>query len=79
MNSVAVYCGSSTQLDASYHESAEVIGKGLGEKGLTLVYGGGRIGLMGEVATSAANHGAKVVGVITHKLVGHEQANEIVR
>ena len=76
MNAVTVYCGSSTQLDATYHESAELVGKGLGEKELTLVYGGGRIGLMGEVATSAAKHGARVVGVITHKLVGHEQANE---
>jgi uncharacterized protein (TIGR00730 family) len=76
MNSVTVYCGSSTQLEASYHEAADVIGKGIGARGLTLVYGGGRIGLMGEVATSAANSGAKVVGVITHKLVGHEQANE---
>jgi hypothetical protein len=76
MNAVTVYCGSSTQLDASYHEAAEAIGRGLGEKNFTLVYGGGCIGLMGEVATSAAKHGATVLGVITHKLVGHEQANE---
>jgi len=76
MNSVTVYCGSSTQLDASFHEAADTVGKGLGEKGLTLVYGGGCIGLMGEVAESAAASGANVVGVITHKLVAHEQANE---
>ena len=37
---------------------------------------GGCIGLMGEIATVAAKHGANVVGVITHKLVAHEQANE---
>ncbi len=76
MNAITVYCGSSTQLDASYHDAADIIGKGLGEKNLTLVYGGGRIGLMGEVALSAAKSGAKVVGIITHKLVAHEQANE---
>ncbi|MBC8421633.1 TIGR00730 family Rossman fold protein [bacterium] len=76
MKSITVYCGSSTQLEQSYHDAAEVIGRGLGEKEFTLVYGGGRIGLMGEVATSAAKHGARVVGVITHKLVAHEQANE---
>lgn len=76
MKSVTVYCGSSTQLEASYHAAADVVGRGLGARGLTLVYGGGRIGLMGEIALSAANSGAKVIGVITHKLVGHEQANE---
>lgn len=76
MKSITVYCGSSTQLEQSYHDAAEVIGKWLGEKELTLVYGGGCIGLMGEVATSAAERGARVVGVITHKLVAHEQANE---
>jgi uncharacterized protein (TIGR00730 family) len=76
MNAITVYCGSSTQLDATYHNAAEVIGQKLGKKGLSLVYGGGRIGLMGEVASSAAKNGATVVGVITHKLVAHEQANE---
>ncbi len=76
MKAITVYCGSSTQLEQSYHDAAEVIGKVLGEKELALVYGGGRIGLMGEVAASAAESGARVVGVITHKLVAHEQANE---
>jgi len=76
MNAVTVYCGSSTQLDQSYHDAAESIGEGLGKKNLSLVYGGGRIGLMGEVAISAATHGSTVIGVITHKLVAHEQANE---
>ncbi len=76
MKSVAVYCASSTQLEPCFHEAASAVGKGLAERNLELVYGGGCIGLMGEIATVAAKHGANVVGVITHKLVAHEQANE---
>ena len=63
-------------LEPCFHDAAGIIGRGLANRSLTLVYGGGCIGLMGEVATIAANHGGKVVGVITHKLVAHEQANE---
>ena len=76
MKAVAVYCGSSTNLSAEFHDAAKIVGQGLGKRSLSLVYGGGRIGLMGEVAENAAAHGAYVVGVITHKLVQHEQANE---
>ena len=52
------------------------MGREIAARGLSLVYGGGRIGLMGEVASTAAANGAEVVGVITHKFVAHEQANE---
>jgi len=76
VQSITVYCASSTQLKQSFHASAIAVGEGIASRGLTLVYGGGCIGLMKEVATSAALHGATVVGVITHKLVAHEQANE---
>ena len=75
MNSLTVYCASSTQLEPAFHDAAEHVGSGLAKRGLSLVYGGGCIGLMGEVATSAAHGGAKVIGVITQKLVEHEQAN----
>lgn len=76
MKSISVYCASSTSLDREYHDAAEQIGKEIASRGLTLVYGGGRIGLMGEVAMTAAANGAEVIGVITHKFVAHEQANE---
>ena len=56
-------------------EAADLVGAGLASRGLSLVYGGGCIGLMGEVATSAAKGGATVTGIITHKFVAHEQAN----
>ena len=75
MKSLTVYCASSTQLEPTFHEAADRVGTGLAARGLSLVYGGGRIGLMGEVADSAAKAGATVTGVITHKLVEHEQAN----
>lgn len=76
MKSVGVYCASSQNLDKCFHDAAKIIGKGIAKRNLTLVYGGGCIGLMGEVATVAEEHGGEVVGVITHKLVAHEQANE---
>ena len=75
MKSLTVYCASSTQLEPAFHRATDLVGKGLASRGLSLVYGGGCIGLMGEVATSAAKGGALVTGVITHKLVEHEQAN----
>ena len=76
MKTITVYCASSTSLDQEYHDAAEQVGKEIASRGFTLVYGGGRIGLMGEVALTAAANGAEVIGVITHKLVAHEQANE---
>ncbi|MDP6541694.1 MAG: TIGR00730 family Rossman fold protein [Phycisphaerales bacterium] len=75
MNSLTVYCASSTQLEPAFHEAADRVGSGLASRGLSLVYGGGCIGLMGEVASSAAKGGAIVTGIITHKFVSHEQAN----
>ena len=75
MKSLTVYCASSTQLEPAFHRAADLVGTGLASRGISLVYGGGCIGLMGEVATSAAKGGALVTGVITHKLVKHEQAN----
>jgi hypothetical protein len=76
MNAITVYCASSTSLDQEYHGAAEQVGKEIAARGFTLVYGGGRIGLMGEVASAAAANGAEVIGVITQKFVDHEQANE---
>jgi uncharacterized protein (TIGR00730 family) len=75
MKSLTVYCASSTQLEPAFHEAAHLVGEGLSARGLMLVYGGGCIGLMGEVAKAAAKGGASVIGVITQKLVEHEQAN----
>jgi len=76
MQSITVYCASSTRLEPAYHAAAIAVGEGIANRNLALVYGGGCIGLMGEIATTAAAKGVTVIGVITHKLVAHEQANE---
>ena len=76
MNSITVYCGSSTCLESHFHDAAVQVGEEIAKRKLQLVYGGGSIGLMGTIAKTASQHGAKVVGVITHKFVKLEQANE---
>lgn len=73
IKSVTVYCSSSTRLDPSYHAAARALGEGLAHSGRTLVYGGGKVGLMGEVAKSCRDAGGTVVGIITHRLRDAEQ------
>ncbi|MCA9514012.1 MAG: TIGR00730 family Rossman fold protein [Myxococcales bacterium] len=69
---VAVYCGSSNKVDPVYLETARAVGEELARRGVTIVYGGGRAGLMGQVADGALSQGGEVVGVITEKLMGLE-------
>ena len=64
MKSVVVFCGSRHGEKPQYAEAAHELGKLIAQRGLTLVYGGGRVGLMGEVALAALHAGGKVVGVI---------------
>ncbi len=63
-NSVCVYCGSSSRVADAYKEAAHRLGAGLAERGIRLVYGGGRVGLMGIVADAAMGAGGEVVGII---------------
>jgi len=72
---LAVYCGSATPADPRYIELAEQVGRGLAERGIGVVYGGGRLGLMGAVASSALAAGGEVIGVIPEALVSSEVAN----
>ena len=74
MRSVTVYCSSSGALEPHFTEGARAVGHAIAEKGLDLVYGGGAIGLMGECARAVKERGGRVVGIITRKLVEHEQA-----
>jgi len=69
---IAVYCGSSSSVDPSYLSAAWDVGRALAERGIGVVYGGGRVGLMGEVANGALSVGGEVIGIITEKLVGLE-------
>lgn len=75
MKRLAVYCGSATPADPVYIESARMVGRELAARGIGLVYGGGRLGLMGAVADACLAAGGEVVGVIPEALVGSEVAH----
>ena len=75
MKRVAVYCGSATPADPVYIESARNVGCSLAERGIGIVYGGGKLGLMGAVADSALAAGGEVIGVIPQALVSAEVAH----
>lgn len=75
MKRIAVYCGSATPADPVYIDAARNAGRGLAERGIGLVYGGGRLGLMGAVADSALEAGGEVIGVIPQALVNAEVAH----
>jgi uncharacterized protein (TIGR00730 family) len=72
---LAVYCGSATPADPLYIETAREIGRALSERGIGIVYGGGRLGLMGALADAALDAGGEVVGVIPEALVNTEVAH----
>ena len=69
---LCVYCGSSHGSRPSYTAAARELGEALALAGYDLVYGGGHVGLMGEVADAALAAGAEVTGVITEHLVERE-------
>ncbi len=72
--SVCVYCGSRLGDDPIYAETAQAVGRWIGEHQGQLVYGGGLNGLMGVLADSAAQAGARVVGIIPRTMVEREWA-----
>ena len=73
---VCVFCGSSTGARASYADAARRLGAALAKEGLGLVYGGGRVGLMGALADAALAAGGRVVGVIPDPLATREVAHQ---
>ena len=73
--SVCVYCGSRPGENPSFTHAARAVGRWIGQHGGQLVYGGGRSGLMGEVAEATRLAGGRVVGVIPQALVDKELAN----
>ncbi|ABC64070.1 TIGR00730 family Rossman fold protein [Erythrobacter litoralis] len=75
MKRLAVYCGSATPDDPRYIELAREVGAGLAERDIGVVYGGGKLGLMGAVANAAKEAGGEVIGVIPEALVNSEVAN----
>ncbi|RYY27977.1 MAG: TIGR00730 family Rossman fold protein [Sphingomonadales bacterium] len=76
MKRIAVYCGSATPADPVYIECARATGRLLAERGIGLVYGGGKLGLMGAVADSCLEAGGEVIGIIPTALVNAEVAHQ---
>ena len=72
LNSLCVYCGSSPGLRSAYVEAASAFGGLVAAEGITLVYGGGNVGLMGALADGALQAGGKVIGVIPERLLEKE-------
>ena len=81
MQRICVFCGSSLGTKPVYAEAARRLGARLAERGITLVYGGGGVGLMGILADSVLAGGGNVIGVIPEPLVarelGHLQLTEL--
>ncbi len=72
IKSVCVYCGSSSRVDQVYKDAAVELGQTLAKNKWDVVYGGGRVGLMGLVADSALQAGSKVVGIIPKHIEARE-------
>lgn len=76
LRAICVFCGSSSGANPAYAQAAQALGQLLAERGITLVYGGGSVGLMGIVADAALAAGGEVIGIIPESLeraeVGHK-------
>jgi uncharacterized protein (TIGR00730 family) len=75
VEAVCVFCGSKEGSRPSYVEAAGNMGKEISHRGLGLVYGGGRVGLMGAVADAVLEEGGEVIGVIPEALIAREIAH----
>lgn len=79
---ICVFCSSQDRIAPKYFEVARELGRAIGERGHTLVFGAGRIGLMGAVADAARTSGGRVVGVIPEALnkdgIVYDQADELI-
>lgn len=82
MKSICVFCGSSTGFHPIYEKSAYDLGKHIAKEKLSLIYGGGSIGLMGILANSVLEHGGEAIGIIPRflyeKEVGHDGVSELI-
>jgi uncharacterized protein (TIGR00730 family) len=83
MNRIAVFCGSSTGSNIIYKEQARLLGKTLAKKGIQVVYGGAKIGLMGALAEGALEANGHVTGIIPEflmiKEVMHDNLTELIK
>lgn len=75
MRRICVFCGSSFGADPAFRRAARQVGVLVAKRGVELVYGGGNIGLMGEIANACLDHGGHVIGVIPRSLASRELAH----
>jgi uncharacterized protein (TIGR00730 family) len=73
---ICVYAGSNLGGDPAYRDAAEALARTLAGRGIGIVYGGARVGLMGVLADTALAHGGEVIGVIPGDLVAREIAHQ---
>jgi len=73
---VSVFCGTSATRDPVVEKEIRTFGQEVARRGITLVYGGSSLGLMGTLADAAISAGGKVIGVIPETLVGREAAHK---
>jgi uncharacterized protein (TIGR00730 family) len=82
ISSICVYCGSSSGRQAAYQEAAQALAGALVRRRIRLVYGGGRVGLMGALADAVLAEGGQVTGIIpralAHKEVAHAALSELI-
>ena len=76
MRSVCVFCGSRAGVRPAYAATARAVGEAVARRGMTLVYGGGDVGLMREVADAATAAGGTVIGIIPRHLLRKEIAHQ---
>ena len=72
LSSICVFCGSNAGANPAYLEAAEVVGRGLAQRGVQVVYGGATVGMMGALADAARGAGGEVIGVIPQSIFDRE-------
>lgn len=73
VHNICVYCGSGVGKSPAYRAAARTLGKALAEQKIGLIYGGGDLGLMGDIAHTTLDHGGHVTGIIPQFLTRKEQ------
>lgn len=76
VKTVCVYCGASDRASDQYKQAAHQVGQIIAQNDMSLVYGGGRRGLMGMVANSVLEHGGKAIGIIPKHLQDREERHD---
>jgi uncharacterized protein (TIGR00730 family) len=76
IRTICVYCGSGPGNDPAFVDAARQFGKAMADNGIRLIYGGGKVGIMGAISEAVLQHGGKVTGIIPEFLVAREHARK---